>query len=212
VTVTDPLYRTFDQYLAGTTERERRAWCQMKAKRANRPRLMSGVPDVKLTADAVLNVFMEAQGRCAHCGSLAVENRPSNDKGHPMPWDAVGRRIGSLDHSDTRVGGGSNAAGNMRWACLWCNTWPNQRIPGATDHGGIQDETLPAVQAAPPRLTEQQKAEFMAGYAGLSPEQRATLAARQQPAQYDPFNADHWAEITDPDDPDYLRGTAMGRD
>ena len=28
---------------------------------------------------------------------------------------------------------------------------------------------------------------------------------------YDPFNADHWAEVTDPDDPDYLAGTAMSR-
>lgn len=28
----------------------------------------------------------------------------------------------------------------------------------------------------------------------------------------DPFNADVWAEETDPDSPDYLYGTAMGRD
>ena len=28
---------------------------------------------------------------------------------------------------------------------------------------------------------------------------------------YDPFDADHWAEVTDPDDPDYLAGTAMSR-
>lgn len=28
---------------------------------------------------------------------------------------------------------------------------------------------------------------------------------------YDPFDADRWAEATDPDDPDYLAGTAMSR-
>jgi hypothetical protein len=29
---------------------------------------------------------------------------------------------------------------------------------------------------------------------------------------FDPFNADRWAEATDPDDSDYLQGTAMARD
>ena len=37
-----------------------------------------------------------------------------------------------------RFNGGSNAPGNLTWACLWCNTWPSERRPGATDHGGIQ--------------------------------------------------------------------------
>lgn len=29
---------------------------------------------------------------------------------------------------------------------------------------------------------------------------------------YDPFDADRWAECVDPDDSDYLEGTAMSRD
>ena len=227
--MTDPLYRTFDQYLAATTEAQRRKWCQKKASQANRPRLMSGTPDVKLTADDVMQVLMEANGRCAHCGSLAVENRPSNEQGHPTKWDPIGRRIGSLDHSDTRVGGGSNARGNLRWSCLWCNTWPNQRIPGAIDHGAVQDGTLPPAAPVPERMTGEQTAEIIMGAARLNGEQRRKLAEAvgrtrlrkqrseatslpDEPVEYDPFNADRWAEITDPDDPDYLRGTAMGRD
>ena len=149
----DPLYRTFDEYLTATTEVQRRAWCRKKAEKANRPRLMSDAPDVQLTANDVLKIMMEAKGRCAHCGSLAVEPRPSNEKGHPIKWDPVGRRIGSLDHSDTRVGGGSNSPGNLRWSCLWCNTWENQRIPGATDHGAIQDGSLLPAEPVPERMT-----------------------------------------------------------
>lgn len=221
--MTDPLYRTFDEYLAATKEAQRRSWCRSKATKANAPRLMSGAPDVKLTPDDVLSVLMDAKGRCAHCGSLAVENRPSNAEGHPLPWEAGGRRVGSLDHSDTRVGGGSNAKKNTRWSCLWCNTWPNQRIPGAIDHGGIQDGSLPAVEAGPARITKQQKSEFLAGYVKLSPEQRAALRERhallrerQTPPEgrqdLDTLDVDRRAQITDPDDPDHLQGTTKGRD
>src|SRR5258707_4186324 len=77
-----------------------------------------------------------AQGRCAHCGALAVENRPSSPTGVPLPWAQVGRRIGSLEHVRWRYGGGGNDLSNLAWCCLWCNTWPKERRRGATDHGG----------------------------------------------------------------------------
>lgn len=42
--------------------------------------------------------------------------------------------------------------------------------------------------------------------------QRLAPSFPKESPDYDPFDADRWAEITDPGDPDYLRGTAMGRD
>lgn len=57
--------------------------CAMKAKRANRPRSMSGTPSTKLTANDVLAVFEAADGRCVYCRSLAVESRPSLANGSP---------------------------------------------------------------------------------------------------------------------------------
>jgi hypothetical protein len=113
------------------------AWCRKKATRANRPRLMSGPPDVKITGVDVWAVLEAAEGRCEYCRSLAVENRPSASNGQPLPWAQVGRRIGSLSHRLARFNGGSNAPGNLTWPCLWCNTWPSERRRGATDHGGI---------------------------------------------------------------------------
>ena len=38
---------------------------------------MSGIPTTTISADDVWAVLVSARGRCAHCGSLAVENRPS---------------------------------------------------------------------------------------------------------------------------------------
>ncbi len=97
-----------------------------------------GPPDVKITGADVWAVLEAAEGRCEHCRSLAVENRPSAPDGKPLPWAPVGRRIGSLGHRVARFNGGSNAPGNLAWACLWCNTWQSERRPGATGHGGIQ--------------------------------------------------------------------------
>lgn len=97
----------------------------------------------------------------------------------------------------------------MRWSCLWCNTWLNQRVPGAIDHGGIQDGSLPAVEAGAPEITEQQVTDFAVGASRLRAQ---SVAAPDGSPEHDPFNADRWAEITDPDDPDYLAGTAMSRD
>jgi len=46
------------------------------------------------------------------------------------------RRIGSLDHAQSRVSGGFNQLPNLGWYCLWCNTRESVRRTGATDHGG----------------------------------------------------------------------------
>lgn len=136
----EPLYISWSDFLRSTTESERRAWCSMKARRANRERLMSGRPDTRIGWGDVWSVLSAARGRCEFCGSLAVERRPSTAKGGPAPWASVGRRIGSLSHAVARVNGGPNTPENLGWACLWCNTWPSERILGATDHGGIQSD------------------------------------------------------------------------
>ncbi len=111
-------------------------WCAAKAKTANRSRRKSGPPDESVTRDDVLVVMESAQGRCRHCGSLAVERRPSASDGSPRPWEPVGRRIGSLDHLESRLLGGSNLPENLAWSCLWCNVYEDQRTAGALDHGG----------------------------------------------------------------------------
>lgn len=130
-------YRSWEDFLACTSVADRMRWCARKAKVANRQRLMSGVPDVRVSAEDVLEVLKKAQGRCCHCGSLALEGRPSDPRtGAPRPWERVGRRIGSLDHVKSRIDGGENGVANLAWACLWCNTWPQERRRGALDHGG----------------------------------------------------------------------------
>lgn len=131
-----PAYASWTDFLERTTPTVRMAWCRAKAEKANLPRLMSGVPEAMITAQDVWRVLEAAQGRCAHCGSLAVEKRPSTVKGAPLPWEHVGRRIGSLGHRIARFNRGKNAPSNLCWSCLWCNTWPDERQPGARDHGG----------------------------------------------------------------------------
>ena len=91
------------------------------------------------STDVVEAVIRKTQGRCVHCGSpLALEGRPSKPNGAPTSWEHVGRRIGSLEHIMMALEGGTNAAENLAWSCLWCNVWHSERVPGATDHGGIQ--------------------------------------------------------------------------
>lgn len=131
------MYASWEDFLAKTTAVERRNWSARKAKRANSQRLMSGRPHTRITADDVLAVLAAARGRCAHCGSLAVENRPSTPNGRPAPWAHIGRRIGSLGHRVTRFEGGDNTSANLVWSCLWCSTWPGERIMAASDHGGL---------------------------------------------------------------------------
>jgi hypothetical protein len=130
-------YASWEHYLEQTTEAERRRWCARKAKTANRKRLEA--VDVKLTAADIWTVLENARGRCEYCGSLALQERPSGADGRPLPWEPVGRRIGSLDHRIARVLSGSNGTANLAWACLWCNTWPHLRQWGASDHGALHD-------------------------------------------------------------------------
>jgi hypothetical protein len=95
------IYTSWENYLARTTPAERRRWRAAKAAKANSFRLMSGRPETTISADDVLAVLERARGRCAYCGSLAVERRP------PGPWGDVGRRIGSLGHRVARFNGRS---------------------------------------------------------------------------------------------------------
>jgi hypothetical protein len=131
-----PVYASWTNFLERSGEAERTARCRAIAKRANRKRLLSQAPRVVLTPDDVWFVLARTEGRCIHCRSLAVENRPSDERGAPIAWAQIGRRIGSLDHLESRFDGGDNDASNLAWACLWCNTWPSERRPFALDHGG----------------------------------------------------------------------------
>jgi hypothetical protein len=133
-----PLFASWADYLARTTEAERLDWCYQKAKKANKERLLSSAPKIRITREDVWNVMARARGRCVHCGSLAVEKKPYDPiaRRH-LPWAPVGRRIGSLGHHKARFFDGGNEPGNLVWSCNWCNTWPSERRSEATDHGGF---------------------------------------------------------------------------
>lgn len=121
--IPEPAFESWSDYLHRTTTGDRHSFCVMKARRANRP-FRGRAPVAEITAYQVGAILDAAKGRCAHCGSLAVESRPYAADGSPLMWDQIGRRIGALDGTD--------------WSCLWCATWPTERIPGARDHGAIQ--------------------------------------------------------------------------
>lgn len=110
--------------------------CHARTKKANAARLLSAAPERKLTARDVWDIVAAARGRCVHCGSFCVERLPY-DGTVKLPWEQVGRRIGSVDHIESRVTGGGNERENLAWACMWCNTWLSEREQGATDHGGL---------------------------------------------------------------------------
>src|SRR5271163_1291978 len=117
-----PMFISWADYLTKTSHSQRMARCDSAAKKANRKRLLSAAPVVQLSGQHVWSVIETAHGRCVHCGSLAVESRPSNPiTGAPLPWAQVGRRIGSLEHVETRFSGGDNDVVNLAWACVWCN-------------------------------------------------------------------------------------------
>lgn len=135
-----PAYLSWEDFLTQADAAEVMVWCRAKAKRANGKRLMSGEPEARITAQDVWSVMAAACGRCAYCGSLAVQKRPSTPTGQPLPWEKVGRRIGSLGHIVPRFDGGTNTPDNLCWSCLWCNTYPDEGRLGATDHGGLQPD------------------------------------------------------------------------
>jgi hypothetical protein len=207
--VPPPVFLSWSDFLARTTDKERMAWCADKAKRANRrdrlpylpwldelPRIKCHLhlcnspagwcaktgkcdpspnksvyedraveligqtplaerqklfddsmrhifgrvdknhplrPMPKITKHHVWVVMAAATGRCAYCGSLAVEHAPTkSDVGGLDVWAQIGRRIGTLDH----VAGSENHPDNLAWCCYWCNTWRQERRLLATDHGG----------------------------------------------------------------------------
>jgi hypothetical protein len=133
-----PVFASWADYLARTTYAERMSRCHAAAKKANLKRLLSPAPKVRICGTDVWDVIEEAKGRCFHCGSLAVERRPSAANGAPIAWAQVGRRIGSLEHLHKRSAGAfDNQFWNLAWSCLWCNTWESERRPGATDQGGF---------------------------------------------------------------------------
>jgi hypothetical protein len=137
-TASPPVYNSWDDYLARTTESERMRRCTRMAATANRKRLLSDAPKVRIDGRQVWRILETARGRCVHCDSLAVENRPSNPAtGAPTAWAQVGRRIGSLEHIKRRFDGGDNDPSNLVWCCLWCNTWSQERRRFAIDHGGF---------------------------------------------------------------------------
>jgi hypothetical protein len=78
-----PVYRSWSDYLARTSPGDRMTKCGIIAKKANKKRLLSEAPEMRLTAQDVWTIIEAAKGRCAHCGSLAVENRPSSPTGAP---------------------------------------------------------------------------------------------------------------------------------
>ena len=154
-----PLYASWADYLARAEPAYLLAWCARRAKKANTKRLLSDAPNTQIAAEHVWHVMATARGRCRYCGSLALEGRPSGPNGAPLPWEPIGRRIGSLDHVVARFAGGDNDAHNLAWCCLWCNTWPGERRIGASDHGAIpvespdQESTTNEPTATPPWVT-----------------------------------------------------------
>jgi hypothetical protein len=135
-----PVFTSWADYLKRTTRSQRMVRCYAAAKKANRKRLLSRAPRFRLSGLDVWAVIEAARGRCVHCGSLAVETRPSAPNGAPIAWAHVGRRVGSLEHVCSRISGGDNGLWNLAWACLWCNDHVAERRPNALDHGGFYPE------------------------------------------------------------------------
>jgi len=132
--IPEPCYVSWEDYIENIPYQVLHKWCGDKARRANRDRFMSGKPDNLITMTDVVSIITSAKGRCFYCKSLCVETKPAHGS-----WAPIGRRIGSLGHMVALVNGGTNIIDNLHWSCLWCNVWPSERRPYATDHGGIQD-------------------------------------------------------------------------
>ena len=81
----EPLYKSFEEFIAKVPERDIRKWCNTKASKANKPRLMSGPPAYKIMGQQVMDILIAARGRCCYCGSLCVEKAPTIDK-KLAPW------------------------------------------------------------------------------------------------------------------------------
>lgn len=134
-TDTDIDYSSWEAYINSIPPIVLRQKCATVAKHANRRFI-----GYRLTADDIITIITDAKGRCYTCNSLCIERRPTRSNGGPLPWEHVGRRIGSLAHKiDDKRNLEANNPSNLGWQCLWCNLWSSQRIMHATDHGGIQN-------------------------------------------------------------------------
>lgn len=152
-TLTPPRFASWADFLARTPPSDIRHMCAKRTKKANAERLLSPAPEVRVTAVEVWHILATARGRCVHCGSLCVERLSYSADGKNLPWAHVGRRIGSLEHSQSRFGGGGNDRANLAWACLWCNTWGCERVRRALDHGGLYppaEDDDPSAACMPP--------------------------------------------------------------
>jgi len=135
--VPNSVFTSWADYLEKVTWPELRSRCYAIADQANGAHRGLAAPPDRLALLTVWQVKSKSRGRCAYCGSLAVERKPLKvDKNGRRRWKRVGRRIGSLEHRKPRSLGGSNDVENLAWCCLLCNTSPRARLPGAVDHGG----------------------------------------------------------------------------
>lgn len=129
-----PTYENWSAFLRKMKSKSSAAkkMCEARTRKAN-----AADPANQITAEDIWSILVKAQGRCVYCDSLCVETLPYDAKtGRKLPWEDIGRRIGSLEHLIPRRDGGGNEPENLAWACLWCNTWESERRQGATDHGG----------------------------------------------------------------------------
>jgi hypothetical protein len=133
----DARYKSWEEFVAEVPDREVRRWCCSKARGANKSRFMSGIQEYRITTQVVYDLIVGAKGRCRYCNSLCVERMPLTNNKTLAPWGNIGRRIGSLGHMTALVNGGSNAIVNLCWSCMWCNTWPSERVWQAANHGGL---------------------------------------------------------------------------
>lgn len=116
----EPLYVSWEDYLAHTTVSSRRAWLSRKVQSANRARLLGGRPRGRLTVAGAVQILETAHGECAVCGSLAVEPVPLDPHGRPYKLGLL-ERLGTIDHRIPVLAGGSNDLRNLRWVCSACN-------------------------------------------------------------------------------------------
>ncbi len=134
-----PTYASWEDFLGKTKPGGRTAWLTQKARAANERYL----PAIK--ASNIWAIVQAQRGLCVYCGSLAVEKAPvgmpksGKQSGGIMGWAQVGRRIGTLEHIDPKLG---NLPTNLAWACMLCNTfYPNVRA-ALHECGGLYLEPL----------------------------------------------------------------------
>ena len=135
-----PLYASWEDYLARTSPAERLAWCAAKAKVANRTRLLSAAPKLKLTGREVLRVLEAAKGRALIAAPRLLRAVHQGRKGHQPHGckSVVVSEAWTIRRG--RYGGGDNDVANLGWSCPWCNTWPSEWRRHAPDHGGHYPE------------------------------------------------------------------------